>query len=33
MFEKLPISSKTEKILTKSLDDDLTVEEVCRLMA
>ena len=28
MFSKLPISSKTEKILTKSLDEAITVEEV-----
>lgn len=32
MFDKLPISSKTEKILTKSLDDDITVEEANHLM-
>lgn len=27
MFDKLPISSKTERILTKSLDEEITVEE------
>ena len=32
MFEKLPISSKTERILTKSLDEDITVEEANHLM-
>ena len=32
MFDKLPISSKTEKILTKSLDEQITVEEANHLM-
>lgn len=32
MFDKLPISSKTEKILTKSLDEQITVEEANYLM-
>ncbi|WP_458404193.1 5-amino-6-(D-ribitylamino)uracil--L-tyrosine 4-hydroxyphenyl transferase CofH [Methanobrevibacter sp.] len=32
MFDKLPISSKTEKILTKSLDEPITVEEANYLM-
>lgn len=32
MFDKLPVSSKTEKILTKSLDEDITVEEANHLM-
>ncbi|WP_458456770.1 5-amino-6-(D-ribitylamino)uracil--L-tyrosine 4-hydroxyphenyl transferase CofH [Methanobrevibacter sp.] len=32
MFDKLPISSKTEKILTKSLDEPITVEEANHLM-
>ena len=32
MFSKLPISSKTEKILTKSLDEAITVEEANHLM-
>ena len=32
MFDKLPISSKTEKILTKSLDEAITVEEANHLM-
>ena len=32
MFDKLPISSKTEKILTKSLDGPITVEEANHLM-
>lgn len=32
MFDKLPISSKTEKILTKSLDESITVEEANHLM-
>ena len=32
MFDKLPISSKTEKILTKSLDETITVEEANHLM-
>ena len=32
MFDKLPISSKTEKILTKSLDEEISVEEANHLM-
>ena len=32
MFDKLPISSKTEKILTKSLDESISVEEANHLM-
>ncbi|MBQ2832103.1 5-amino-6-(D-ribitylamino)uracil--L-tyrosine 4-hydroxyphenyl transferase CofH [Methanobrevibacter sp.] len=32
MFDKLPISSKTEKILTKSLDEEINVEEANYLM-
>ena len=32
MFDKLPISSKTERILTKSLDEPITVEEANHLM-
>lgn len=32
MFDKLPISSKTEKILTKSLDEPISVEEANYLM-
>lgn len=32
MFDKLPISSKTEKILIKSLDEPITVEEANYLM-
>ena len=32
MFDKLPISSKTEKILTKSLDEDISVDEANYLM-
>ena len=32
MFDKLPISSKTESILTKSLDESITVEEANHLM-
>ncbi|MEE1129904.1 MAG: 5-amino-6-(D-ribitylamino)uracil--L-tyrosine 4-hydroxyphenyl transferase CofH [Methanobrevibacter sp.] len=32
MFDKLPVSSKTEKILTKSLDEQITVEEANHLM-
>ncbi|MBE6496120.1 MAG: 7,8-didemethyl-8-hydroxy-5-deazariboflavin synthase subunit CofH [Methanobrevibacter thaueri] len=32
MFDKLPISSKTERILTKSLDEQITVEEANHLM-
>ena len=32
MFDKIPISSKTEKILTKSLDEQITVEEANHLM-
>jgi FO synthase subunit 2 len=32
MFDKLPISSKTERILTKSLDEAITVEEANHLM-
>ena len=32
MFDKLPISSKTEKILTKSLDEAISVEEANHLM-
>ena len=32
MFDKLPISSKTEKILTKSLDEPISVEEGNHLM-
>lgn len=27
MFDKLPISSKTEKILTKSLDEPISAED------
>lgn len=32
MFDKLPISSTTEKILTKSLDEAISVEEANHLM-
>ena len=32
MFDKLPISSKTEKILTKSLDEPISVQEGNHLM-
>ena len=32
MFDKLPITSKTEKILTKSLDEEISVEEANYLM-
>lgn len=32
MFDKLPVSSKTEKILTKSLDEPISVEEANHLM-
>ena len=32
MFDKLPISSKTERILTKSLDEAISVEEANHLM-
>ena len=32
MFDKLPISSKTERILTKSLDEPITVEDANHLM-
>ena len=32
MFDKLSISSKTEKILTKALDEEITVEEANHLM-
>ena len=32
MFDKLPVSSKTEKILTKSLDEEISVEEANHLM-
>ena len=32
MFDKLPISSETEKILTKSLDEAISVEEANHLM-
>ena len=32
MFDKLSISSKTEKILTKSLDEEISVEEANHLM-
>ena len=32
MFDRLPISSKTERILTKSLDEEITVEEANHLM-
>lgn len=32
MFDKLPVSSKTEKILTKSLDEEISVEEANYLM-
>ena len=32
MFDKLPISSKTERILTKSLDDAISVDEANYLM-
>ncbi len=33
MFDKLPISAKTEKILTKSLDETISVEEANHLMS
>ncbi|MBQ2636502.1 MAG: 5-amino-6-(D-ribitylamino)uracil--L-tyrosine 4-hydroxyphenyl transferase CofH [Methanobrevibacter sp.] len=33
MFDKLPISSKTERILTKSLDEEISVEEANHLMS
>jgi FO synthase subunit 2 len=32
MFDRLPVSSKTEKILTKSLDEEISVEEANHLM-
>ena len=32
MFDKLPISAKTEKILTKALDEEISVEEANHLM-
>ena len=32
MFDYLPLSSKTERILTKSLDEAITVEEANHLM-
>ena len=32
MFDKLPISSETEKILTKSLDEEISVDEANHLM-
>ena len=32
MFDKLPISSETERILTKSLDEEISVEEANHLM-
>ena len=32
MFDKLPVSSKTEKILTKSLDEQISVDEANHLM-
>ncbi|WP_298524070.1 5-amino-6-(D-ribitylamino)uracil--L-tyrosine 4-hydroxyphenyl transferase CofH [uncultured Methanobrevibacter sp.] len=32
MFDKLPISSKTERILTNALDESITVEEANHLM-
>ena len=32
MFDKLPVSSKTEKILTKSLDEAISIEEANYLM-
>ena len=32
MFDKLSVSSKTEKILTKSLDEVITIEEANHLM-
>jgi len=32
MFDKLPISSKTERILTKSLDEAINIEEANHLM-
>ena len=32
MFDKLPITSKTEKILTKALDEEISVEEANYLM-
>ena len=32
MFDKLPVSSETEKILTKSLDEEISVEEANHLM-
>ena len=32
MFDKLPISSETERILAKSLDEVITVEEANYLM-
>lgn len=33
MFDKLPVSAKTERILTKSLDEAISVEEANHLMA
>ena len=32
MFDKLPVSSKTERILTKSLDEEISVDEANYLM-
>ena len=32
MFDKLPVSSKTEKILTKALDEEISVEDANYLM-
>ena len=32
MFDKLPVSSETERILTKSLDEEISVEEANHLM-
>ena len=32
MFDKLPVSSKTEKILSKSLDEEISVDEANHLM-
>ena len=33
MFDKLPVSAKTERILTKSLDESISVEEANHLMS
>ena len=32
MFDKLPVSAKTERILTKALDESISVEEANHLM-